>query len=144
MSAQTEAPETSLQVVEGVFRWFNELGARKIALNRLDVERLFSPELTLMIDMKVMAKGTDAMVQRMKEMLEKTKWWNVSPLPFEFCLSERYMAAAYYQYRFIDPGGAPGKIHIVAIWRVQDGKIAEVKELKQIEEGQIELRQYGT
>ena len=136
-------PETSLQVVERVFRWFNDLGARKIPLNRSDVERLFSPGLSLMIDMKVMAKGTDAMVQRMREMLEKTTWWNASPLPFEFCLSERDMAAAYYQYHFIDPAGASGKLHIVAIWRVQDGRIAEVKELKQIEQGQIELQQYG-
>jgi len=27
---------------------------------------------------------------------------------------------------------------------IRDGKIAEVKELKQVEEGQIDLRQYGT
>jgi SnoaL-like protein len=96
-----------------------------------------------MIDMKVMAKGTDAMVQRMTEMLAKTKWWGVTPLPFEFCLSEGNMAAAYYQYHFVDPAGTKGKLHIVAIWRVRNGKIAEVKELKQIEEGQIELQQYG-
>jgi hypothetical protein len=107
------------------------------------VERLFDPGLALMIDMKVMANGIDAMVQRMTEMLAKTKWWSVTPLPFEFCLSGDDMAAAYYQYHFVDPAGIKGKIHIVAIWRVRDGKIAEVKELKQIEEGQIELQQYG-
>lgn len=135
--------ETSLQAVERVFRWFNDLGARRIPLNRFDVDRLFDPDLALMIDMKVMAKGTDAMVQRMTEMLQKTKWWSVAPLPFEFCLSEGDKAAAYYQYQFVDPGDVKGKIHIVAIWRVRNGKIAEVKELKQIEEGQIELQQYG-
>jgi hypothetical protein len=137
------ASETSLQAVERVFTWFNDLGARKIPLDRADVERLFSPDLALMIDMKVMAKGTDAMVQRMTEMLAKTRWWGVTPLPFEFCLTQDNMAAAYYQYHFIDPAGVKGKLHIVAIWRVQDGKIAEVKEIKQIEEGQIELQQYG-
>ena len=137
------ATETSLQAVERVFRWFNDLGARRIPLNRFDVERLFDPDLALMIDMKVMAKGTDAMVQRMTEMLQKTKWWSVAPLPSEFCLSEGDKAAAYYQYRFVDPTDLKGKIHIVAIWRVRDGKIAEVRELKQIEEGQIELQQYG-
>jgi hypothetical protein len=41
--------ETSLQVVERAFRWFNDLGARKIPLNRSDVERLFAPDLALMI-----------------------------------------------------------------------------------------------
>jgi hypothetical protein len=86
--------DTSLQTVEKVFRWFNDLGARKIPLNRSDVERLFDPGLALMIDMKVMAKGPDGMVQRMTEMLAKTKWWSVTPLPFEFCLSEGDMAAA--------------------------------------------------
>jgi len=137
------ATETSLQAVERVFRWFNDLGARRIPLNRSDVERLFDPDLALMIDMKVMAKGTDAMAQRMTEMLQTTKWWSVTPLPFEFCLSEGEMAAAYYQYQFVDATDVKGKIHIVAIWRVRDGTIAEVKELKQIEEGQIELQQYG-
>ena len=135
--------ESSLQAVERVFTWFNDLGARRISLKRSDVERLFDPDLALMIDMKVMAKGTDAMVQRMTEMLAKTKWWGVTPLPFDFCLSEGNMAAAYYQYQFVNPSDVKGKIHIVAIWRVRDGKIAEVKELKQIEEGQIELQQYG-
>jgi len=135
--------ETSLQAVERVFTWFNDLGARRIPLNRADVERLFSPDLALVIDMKVMAKGPEGMMSRMSEMLSKTKWWGVTPLPFEFCLTQNDMAAAYYQYQFIDTTGARGKIHVVAIWRVRDGKIAEVKELKQFEEGQIELQQHG-
>jgi hypothetical protein len=86
--------ESSLQAVEKVFTWFNDLGERRIPLHRADVERFFDPDLALMIDMKVMAKGTDAMVQRMTEMLAKTRWWGVTPLPFEFCLSEGNMVAA--------------------------------------------------
>lgn len=143
LSLNQTIPETSLEVVERVFTWFNNLGARRIPLNRSDLERHFTPDLALMIDMKVMANGIDAMAQRMTEMLDKTTWWSVVPLPFEMGLSDGDLAAAYYQYRFVDAAESKGKIHIIAIWKVRDGKIAEVKELSQLEEGQITVQQYA-
>ena len=141
-TSNSRAPESSLAAVERVFSWFNNLGARRIPLNRSDIERHFTPDLKLMIDMKVMAGGLEAMSQRMTEMLSKTESWSVAPLPFEMALSENDLASAYYQYRFVDNEKQAGKIHIIAIWKVRDGKIAEVKELTQIEHGHIELQQY--
>jgi hypothetical protein len=131
-----------IAAVERIFGWFNNLGARRIPLNRSDIDRHFTSDLKLVIDMKVMAGGLDAMSQRMTEMLSKTEWWSVAPLPFEMALSENDLASAYYQYRFVDNEKQAGKIHIIAIWKVRDGKIAEVKELTQIEHGHIELQQY--
>jgi ketosteroid isomerase-like protein len=58
-------------------------------------------------------------------------------------VARSHRAIKQHQYHFIDTTGGRGKIHVVAIWRVRDGKIAEVKELKQFEEGQIELQQRG-
>jgi hypothetical protein len=138
----SRVPESSLAAVEKVFEWFNNLGERRIPLDRFDIDRHFTSDLKLMIDMKMMAGGLDAMAQRMTEMLSKTEWWSVAPLPFEMALSENDLASAYYQYRFVDRQKQPGKIHIIAIWKVRDGKIAEVKELTHVEQGQIELTQY--
>jgi hypothetical protein len=101
-ASNSRAPESSLAAVERVFSWFNNLGTRRIPLNRSDIDRHFTPDLKLMIDMKVMAGGLDAMAQRMTEMLSKTEWWSVAPLPFEMALSENDLASAYYQYRFVD------------------------------------------
>lgn len=142
MHSLQREPQSSLAAVERAFTWFNDLGARRIPLQRSDIDRLFTPDLRLMIDMKVMAGGLDAMEQRMAEMLSKTESWSVHPLPFELALSENDLASAYYQYRFIDMEKRPGRIHIIAIWRVRDGKVAEVKELAQFEQGNIELHQY--
>jgi hypothetical protein len=71
MHLSTRNPQSSLAAVERVFSWFNDLGARRIALQKSDIHRLFTPDLRLMIDMKIMAGGLDAMEQRMAEMLPR-------------------------------------------------------------------------
>lgn len=133
--------KTSLAVVEAVFHWFNNLGAQKISLNRSDLDQHFTPDVTMTINEKVMCKGVDAMFQRFTEMLAKTESWHV-PVPFETALSEGDLAAASYQYRFVDAGKSKGTAHIIAIWRVRQGKIAEIREMAHFEKEELVLQQY--
>ena len=133
--------ETSLAVVEEVFRWFNNLGARKIGLNKSDLDQHFTTDVTMTINEKVMCQGVDAMFQRFVEMLDKTESWHVA-VPLETGLSEADLAAASYQYRFVDARKSRGTAHVIAIWRVRQGKIAEIKEMAHFEEEELVLHQY--
>ena len=137
----TGGSETSLAVVEEVFRWFNNLGARKISLNRSDLDQHFTTDVTMTINEKVMCKGVDAMFQRFVEMLDKTESWHVA-VPFETGLSEADLAAASYQYRFVDARKSRGTAHVIAIWRVRGGKISEIQEMAHFEEQELVLHQY--
>jgi hypothetical protein len=89
-ASNSRAPESSLAAVENAFSWFNNLGARRIPLNRSDIDRHFTPDLKLMIDMKVMAGGLDAMAQR----IELTRIEEQGPNLVERCCDILYRTNA--------------------------------------------------
>ena len=121
------APIPAIETVENAFRWFNKVGSRKTALRREDVARHFHPETRIRIDNVMKGVGVDGLHARFEEMLEKLEQWEV-PLPFHPSLSQDERAAAYYEYCYKDKQGGQGKISIIAIWTVAEGKVLETLE----------------
>jgi hypothetical protein len=129
-----------VDILSGVFEWFNSLAAPGTIVKRADVERLFTPDMKMVANNQVKCVGLDAHYKHFSEIRNKLKSWHVRP--FTIALAEGDKVAAYYLIDFVAADGSSGVIHDMAFWTVRDGKVASMTELVHFEGKEVALENH--
>ena len=133
-------PSGSIEIVQRLFDWYNDLVKRSGSVTRDDVRRFFTDDAVMIRNDTVRCRGVEAHFKHFEDLARKMKGIEIQP--FEIVVQEADRAAAYYRIKFKDAEGKSGTVLDMAFWEFRDGKIAKMEELTEHIGTQVKLENY--
>jgi ketosteroid isomerase-like protein len=130
----------SIEIVQRLFDWYNDLVKRSGSVTRDDVKRFFTDDAVMLTNDTVKCRGVEAHFKHFEELARKMKAIEIQP--FAIVVQEADRAAAYYRINFKDVEGKSGTVLDMAFWEFRDGKIAKMEELCDFVGTQVKLESY--
>jgi|SoiMethySBSTD1v2_1073268.scaffolds.fasta_scaffold574766_2 hypothetical protein len=137
MTITAEQRRGSIQVIQRLFDWYNDLVKRGGVVTRDDVKRYFTDDAVMIANDQVKCRGIEAHFKHFEELAQKMK--SIEIQPFDMVVQEQDRAVAYYKINFVDAAGKSGTVLDMAFWDIRDGKIAKMEELVVFVGAQVEL-----
>jgi ketosteroid isomerase-like protein len=124
---ETNVREAKVQVARNLLEWVNTLPGRPEEVTTSEIERLFTPDATMVLNGQSVCHGIDGMLLHTKDLQAKAKHWNFK-LPFERTVVEGDQVVAYYWCEVIGMDGRERRVLDMCIYTLRDGKIAGILE----------------
>jgi ketosteroid isomerase-like protein len=137
MSSKTSG---SIEIVQRLFDWYNDLVRKSGSVTRDDVRRFFTDDAVMIRNDTVRCRGVEAHFKHFEDLARKMKAIEIQP--FQIVVQEADRAAAYYRINFKDAEGKSGTVLDMAFWEFRDGKIAKMEELTEHIGTQVKLENY--
>jgi ketosteroid isomerase-like protein len=130
----------SIEIVQHLFDWYNDLVKESGSVTRDDVRRFFTEDAVMLTNDSVKCRGVEAHFHHFEELARKMK--SIEIQPFQIVVQEADRAAAYYRINFKDAEGRSGTVLDMAFWEFRDGKIAKMEELCDFVGVDVNLQSY--
>jgi ketosteroid isomerase-like protein len=136
----TDKSSGSIETVQRLFDWYNDLVKKSGSVTRDDVRRFFADDAVMLTNDSVKCRGVEAHFKHFEELARKMKAIEIQP--FEIVVQEADRAAAYYRINFKDAEGKSGTVLNMAFWEFRGGKIAKMEELCEFVGANVTLQSY--
>jgi hypothetical protein len=130
----------SIEIVQGLFAWFNRTIAEGGEITEADVRRFFTDDAEMIANNRVKCKGIEAHLKHFDDLTSKMLSTEIQP--FDLVVQEPGKAAGYYRINFKSADGSAGTIFDMAIWEFREGKIARMTEIIHFEGVEVSLNDY--
>lgn len=137
----TQQHSEATNTVIKFFNWINRIGANEIEVSKDDIAALWTSDGIVKGNGRVNYRGLDQLYRHTMDFTKKMQSWKFN-LPFERHLCTGNEVATYYLVDFVDNEGNPGRVHDMAFWTIEDGKIKEQTEVFTFEDTTVDIEKY--
>jgi hypothetical protein len=128
------AGENSLKAIERCLEWFNTLSPPGGDVRREDIARLFTADMKMTINGEVRCEGLEGPFRHFSNVPHRLKSWRVElPLRRAYCHGED--VAGYFLIHVVTPDERPAVMHVAALWKVRDERMASTVEVSHAVQG---------
>ena len=123
--------EHSLRAIERCLEWFNTLSPAGREVRREDIAQLFTADMKMTINGEVRCAGLEALFGHFSNVGQRLQSWRVElPLRRAYCNGED--VAGYFLIHVVTPDERPAVVHVAALWKVREEKMASTVEVSHV------------
>ena len=130
--------DQKIGLIYAFFDWLNGLSGSDRPISISDIERFFTSDAVLTLNGERICQGWEGQLAHGRDLQEKMRSWRFHA-PFQEVVVEDDRVVGYYSCDFLTKEGVPITAYDMCLWKLRDGRIAEILETVFFAGGQFEV-----